>query len=284
MQPGDPGGHLRGRAVAGTAVPLHLLFPSPASLPPPRFSPPLQPPHLLLHSLPAPTPPSLLPCHPAPPFSRHPGPQPQTSPPALPPPAPHPHTSPLPPCFSSSPSRPLRTPSSCLLHPSPCCSSGLILRPCSLPGVPFVVTPTSHPFCSQPLRSPPAPPPPPPPPRPLLCHRSALSILRCTSSPLFLDFYPYPQFLPHARALALAHPHLPTCCYCCCFCCCCRMRSPNAALLACCSICSKVYLPTCPPSLPSGTPCLLLLALVLGSPSGCLLAPFAACPRAAIPL
>lgn len=62
------------------------------------------------------------------------------------------------PCLPASHplSRPLRTPSSCLLHPSPCSSSRLILRPCCLPGAPFVLTPASHPFCSQPLPSPPA--------------------------------------------------------------------------------------------------------------------------------
>lgn len=54
------------------------------------------------------------------------------------------------PCLPASHplSRPLRTPSSCLFHLSPCCSSRLILRPCCLPGVPFVLTPASHTFCS----------------------------------------------------------------------------------------------------------------------------------------
>lgn len=49
------------------------------------------------------------------------------------------------PCLPASRplSRPLRTPSSCLLHPSPCSSSRLFLRPCCLPGAPFVLTPAS---------------------------------------------------------------------------------------------------------------------------------------------
>lgn len=148
MQPGDPGGHLRGCAVAATAVPFHLLFPGPASLPPPPFSPPLQPPHRLLHSLPAPNLPSLLPCHPAPPFGRQPGPLPQTSIPVSTPS--NPASSPRP-CLPASPSSlglcaPLVAVFS---HLPPCCSYRRILRPCYLPCVPtlLIFAPSSSKHC-----------------------------------------------------------------------------------------------------------------------------------------
>lgn len=110
------------------------------------------------------------------------------------------------PCLPASHplSRPLRTPSSCLLHPSPCSSSRLILRPCYLPGAPFVLTPASHPFCSQPLRSPPPLPPPSSPPQTLyfVMLPSTLTVVESTPCPLSSVSRPLPPpsaFLPMPR-------------------------------------------------------------------------------------